>query len=122
MKDVARLAKVTVRTLHHYDSIGSLVPSGRTEAGYRLYREGDLLRLQQILICRQLGLPLEQIKRMLHDPSFDREEALLEQRAQLVKQAHATEAMNRSVDAARSSSPTPSAPTPSGTPSVDVAR
>ena len=41
VQDVARLAKVTVRTLHHYDSIGLLVPSGRTEAGYRLYRERE---------------------------------------------------------------------------------
>ena len=52
VKDVARLAGVSVRTLHHYDSIGLLVPRIRTDAGYRLYTDADLLRLQQILIGR----------------------------------------------------------------------
>ena len=52
---VAALAHVTVRTLHHYDEIGLLSPSDRTEAGYRQYRETDLERLQQILFYRELG-------------------------------------------------------------------
>ena len=47
--DVARLAHVSVRTLHHYDEIGLLTPSGRSGGGYRLYSDGDLQRLQQIL-------------------------------------------------------------------------
>ena len=100
VKDVARLAGVTVRTLHHYDQLGLLVPSGRTEAGYRLFSEDDLLRLQQILIHRRLGLPLEQIKRILDDPAFDRRAALLEQRKRLGGQAGRTEAMIRAVEAA----------------------
>jgi len=94
------MAKVTVRTLHHYDRIGLLVPSSRTEAGYRLYGSEDLLRLQQILIARGLGLPLEAIRRMLDDPDFDRRAALVEQRKQLHWQARRAEAMIRAVDAA----------------------
>jgi len=100
VKDVARLTGVTVRTLHYYDQLGLLVPSERTEAGYRLFSDADLLRLQQILIHRELGCPLERIKRILDDPAFDRRRALLEQREKLVERAGRTDAMIRAVDAA----------------------
>jgi len=100
VREVARLAGVTVRTLHHYDELGLLVPSGRTDAGYRLYGDNDVLRLQQILLYRQLGLPLERIRRLLDDPSFDRRTALLEQRERLVELAGRTGRMIRAVDAA----------------------
>lgn len=100
VKDVASLAGVTVRTLHHYDRIGLLAPSRRTEAGYRLYNDDDLLRLQQILIGREIGLPLEQIKRLLSDPQLDRRQILLAHREKLVARARQTEAMIGSVDAA----------------------
>ena len=83
VKDLARLAGVSVRTLHYYDSIGVLVPRARTAAGYRLFTDPDLLRLQQILISRELGLSLEEIRRSLDDPPFDRKAALLEQREHL---------------------------------------
>jgi MerR family transcriptional regulator, thiopeptide resistance regulator len=62
---VARLAGITVRTLHHYDEIALLTPSLRTAAGYRRYTDDDLLRLQQILLYRELGFPLEQIADLL---------------------------------------------------------
>ncbi|HEY0700595.1 MAG TPA: MerR family transcriptional regulator [Micromonospora sp.] len=68
---VAELAGVTVRTLHHYDEIGLLSPSGRSPAGYRRYDEDDLNRLQQILFYRELGFPLDEIERMLDDPDAD---------------------------------------------------
>ncbi|MHB1318762.1 MAG: MerR family transcriptional regulator [Anaerolineae bacterium] len=68
---VSRVAGITVRTLHHYDALGLLSPTRRSEAGYRLYVESDLLRLQQILLYRQLGLPLDDIRRILDDPEFD---------------------------------------------------
>jgi MerR family transcriptional regulator, thiopeptide resistance regulator len=100
VKEVARIAGVSVRTLHHYDEIGLLVPRGRTNAGYRLYDDEDLLRLQQILIGRELGLALEEIRRSLDDPEFDKQRALLEQREQLAQRARQTEAMLRAVDAA----------------------
>lgn len=100
VKDVARLTRVSVRTLHHYDAIGLLVPSGRTAAGYRLYTDTDLLRLQQILIGRELGLPLEEIRQSLDDPRFDRKAALLDQRQRLRDRAQQAEAMIRAIDAA----------------------
>ncbi len=100
VNELARLAGVTVRTLHYYDEIGLLVPSDRSRAGYRLYGADDLLRLQQILLGRELGLPLDRIKQMLDAPGFDRRLALQEHREQLVQRARTTEAMIRSVDAA----------------------
>jgi len=100
VKDVVRLTGVSIRTLHHYDAIGLLVPSARTAAGYRLYTDADLLRLQHILIERELGLPLEAIRRSLDDPRFDRRAALLGQRERLRERARQTEAMIRAVDAA----------------------
>lgn len=100
VKELAALANVSVRALHHYDAIGLLEPSGRTEAGYRLYSEEDLLRLQQILLGRELGLSLEAIRRSLDDPKFDRRQALLLQRAELEARSAQTAAMLRAVDAA----------------------
>jgi len=64
---VARLAGVSVRTLHHYDEIGLLSPNGRSQAGYRRYGEADLERLQRILFYRELGFGLDQIKTMMTD-------------------------------------------------------
>jgi DNA-binding transcriptional MerR regulator len=98
--DVARRSGVSIRALHHYDAIGLLVPTGRTEAGYRLYTDADLLRLQQILIGRELGFSLEEIKRSLNDPRFNHREALVEQRRRLEAKAHALGEMLRAVDAA----------------------
>ena len=69
--EVARLTGVTVRTLHHYDELGLLVPSGRTAAGYRRYAYADLVRLQQVLGYRSLGLSLEEIAAILDDPGVD---------------------------------------------------
>ena len=76
---LARMAGVSVRTLHHYDQIGLLKPSHRTGAGYRVYREQDLLRLQQILFFRELDVPLDQVRDILDDPGFDQVAALANQ-------------------------------------------
>ena len=75
----ARAAGVSVRTLHHYDRIGLLQPSGRSAAGYRLYAREDLVRLQQILLFRELGLKLEHIAAIMGADGFDRRRALEEQ-------------------------------------------
>jgi DNA-binding transcriptional MerR regulator len=69
--EVAALAGVTVRTLHHYDRIGLLSPSERTPAGYRRYTPSDLDRLHQVLVYRELGFPLEEIATLLDDPAAD---------------------------------------------------
>jgi len=73
---LARMAGVSVRTLHHYDQIGLLKPLARTEAGYRLYGEPELLRLQQILFFRELDMPLDEVRQILDDPGFDQVAAL----------------------------------------------
>jgi DNA-binding transcriptional MerR regulator len=65
---LAEIAGVTVRTLHHYDDIGLLRPSGRTGGGYRRYDEGDLERLRLILVYRELGFTLDEIAVILADP------------------------------------------------------
>jgi MerR family transcriptional regulator, thiopeptide resistance regulator len=68
---VARLAGVSVRTLHHYHQIGLLTPAGRSAAGYRLYSLADLDRLHRILFYRELGFPLDEIVEIMADPDVD---------------------------------------------------
>ena len=80
---VAELFGVTVRTLHHYDEIGLLVPSERSGAGYRLYTDGDLARLQQVVVYRRLELPLEEIATLL-DGDEDAVDHLRRQRATVI--------------------------------------
>ena len=65
IREFATLAGVTVRALHHYDRLGLLKPSGRSRSGYRLYRDRDLVRLEQIVVLKFLGLPLKQIAMLL---------------------------------------------------------
>ena len=77
--EVSKLAKVSVRTLHYYDSIGLLSPSTVSEAGYRLYDDTALERLQYILLFRELGFPLKEIKMILNSSDFDRNRALEQQ-------------------------------------------
>ncbi len=77
--EVSALAGVSVRTLHHYDAIGLLKPSRVTEAGYRLYDDAALGRLQAILMFRELRFPLKEIGRILDSPSYDRRQALAQQ-------------------------------------------
>jgi DNA-binding transcriptional MerR regulator len=110
--DVARLAHTTVRQLHHYDAIGLLRPSGRSQAGYRLYTDRDLERLQQILFFRELGFALEDIGRILNDPAFDRRKALLAQRALLVDKGERLRAVVALVDKTLSATDTEHAMSP----------
>ncbi|WP_298709433.1 MerR family transcriptional regulator [Chitinophaga sp.] len=76
VKQLSRLAGVSVRTLHLYDRMGLLKPLARTAAGYRQYGHQELLRLQQILFYRELDFPLKDILDILEDPAFDLKEAL----------------------------------------------
>ena len=79
VKEVSRLTGVSVRTLHHYDAIGLLKPTAVTEAGYRLYDEQTLGKLQTILLFRELEFPLKEIKEMLTAEHFDPMAALADQ-------------------------------------------
>ena len=81
---VARLAGVTVRTLHHYDEIGLLKASGRSDAGYRRYADADLDRLQRILFYRELGFGLDEIKTVMTDGDADAIGHLRRQHAMLL--------------------------------------
>ena len=77
--EVSKLTGVSVRALHHYDQLGLLKPAEVTEAGYRLYDEGSLARLQSILLFRELQFPLKDIGEILDSPTFDRNKALDQQ-------------------------------------------
>lgn len=79
VSQVSELTGVSVRTLHHYDSIGLLKPTHVTEAGYRLYDESALERLHAILLFRELDFPLKQIREILDTPGFDPVKALEKQ-------------------------------------------
>lgn len=81
--EFAALTGVSVRTLHHYDQIGLLPPSGRTEAGYRLYSTRDLLTLQQVLTLRYLGFSLDRVRELLAQPDFDLVASMWAQRTAL---------------------------------------
>ena len=98
VSEVSKLARVTVRTLHHYDEIGLLKPSSRSEKGYRQYSDADLQRLQQILLFRQLGFALEAIQRMIDEPKADRRAALLTQRELLYGHIKETEGVLRAIE------------------------
>ncbi len=85
VSQLANLAGVSIRALHHYDKIGLLEPGGRTAAGYRWYGPGEVSRLQQILFFRELDFPLDDILRILDSPSYNPESVLMDQR-QLIRQ------------------------------------
>lgn len=79
VNEVSKLTGVSVRALHHYDAIGLLPPTRVTEAGYRLYDDTALARLQAILLFRELRFPLKDIREILDSPHFDPMEALASQ-------------------------------------------
>ncbi len=99
VKDVATLSGVSVRTLHYYDEIDLLKPKRRT-SGYRIYNTEHILRLQQILIQRSLGLSLASIKAALDEPTFDRVDALKSQREALLNKIDNAKAMVLAIEVA----------------------
>ena len=100
VSEAAGLARVSVRTLHHYDEIGLVSPARRSAAGYRLYGRDDLERLQQVLFFRELGFSLDEIRKALDEPGFDRTEALVMQRELLTAKAEHLKAMIGTLDKA----------------------
>ncbi|MBD7983798.1 MerR family transcriptional regulator [Sporosarcina sp. Sa2YVA2] len=98
VKEVAELSGVSVRTLHHYDEIGLLVPDTLTEAGYRVYSDENVATLQQILFFRELGFPLKKISELLESPSFNRLEAFELQRNMLTAKRAQLDSMIETID------------------------
>jgi len=96
--EVAGLAGVTVRTLHHYDATGLLSPRSRTPAGYRVYGDDDLQRLQRILGYRELGFGLDEIAAVLDDPALDALEHLRRQHALLRERSARLQAVIATVE------------------------
>lgn len=84
VKEVAELAGISVRTLHHYDHIGLLSPDSLTESGYRLYSDEDLETLQHILFLKELDFPLNEIGEIITSPTYDRDSALEKQKFELM--------------------------------------
>lgn len=87
VQQLAKLAGISVRTLHHYDEIGLLKPQIRTAARYRIYLEEEVLRLQQILFFKELGVSLNEIKKILDSPQYNPVKLLKEHRAQIEQKA-----------------------------------
>lgn len=80
VKDVSKITGVSIRTLRYYDEIGLLNPTELTEAGYRLYDNKALEKLQEIMFFRELDIPLIVIKKIMENPNYDKEQALLTQK------------------------------------------
>jgi len=97
--ELSRLTGVTVRALHHYDEIGLVRPSQRSAAGYRIYNDGDVLRLQQVLVFRELGVALDEIGSAI-DEASDRAALLRKHRRELAEKRTRIDAMLAAVDAA----------------------
>lgn len=83
VKDVSEITGVSIRTLRYYDEIGLLKPTELTDAGYRLYDNKALERLQEIMFFKELEIPLQDIKKIMDDPNYDRKQALLTQKTLL---------------------------------------
>jgi DNA-binding transcriptional MerR regulator len=94
----AALVGVSVKTLHHWDAIGLVRPSGRTWAGHRVYSGDDVARMHRVLVYRELGFPLAEIGRILDDPDADERDHLRRQRAQLVERIDRLRKMLDAVD------------------------
>lgn len=99
VKKISDLTGISIRTLHYYDEIGLLKPTGKNDAGYRLYDEKALETLQQILFFREFDIPLKEIRVVMCNPSLDRNEILQMQRKMLVGKKERMERLIASIDA-----------------------
>ena len=83
VKDVSKITGISIRTLRYYDEIGLLKPTELTEAGYRLYDNKAVEKLQEIMFFRELEIPLIDIKKIMDNPNYDKEQVLLAQKSLL---------------------------------------
>lgn len=100
INEVAKLTGITVRTLHYYDQIGLLHPSETTEAGYRIYNQDALDKLQQILFFRELEFPLSDIKEIVSSQGYDRQELLTKHKDLLIQKRKRLDALIGMIDSA----------------------
>ena len=98
VKEVSELTGISVRTLHYYDEIGLLGPTDVSEAGYRLYDDKALERLQQILFFREFDMPLKEIKSIMETPDLDKNQLLRSQKKILILKKERLERMIASID------------------------
>lgn len=98
VKQLAKVSGVSVRALHHYDEIGLLKPAHVGRNRYRYYGREELLRLQQILIHRELDIPLSKIATILDAPDFNQLETLAQQRERLAEEAQRYAQLVRTID------------------------
>ena len=107
VKQLARLSGVSVRALHHYDAIGLLKPAFVGENRYRYYGREELLRLQDILFHRELGVPLQEIGRLLARDGRDRVEILERHRQMLAERIESSRRLLQTIDRTSSSAKRP---------------
>ena len=98
INEVSKLTGVSIRMLHHYDKIGLLSPRKRTDSNYRIYNDDDISRLYQILLFKELEFPLRDIKQILDDKDFDKEQALKLQRNLIFEKKKRLERILESID------------------------
>ena len=98
VKEVSNLTGISVRTRHYYDEIGLLKPTGKSEAGYRLYDDKALETLQQVLFFREFDIPLKEIKAVMANPALDRNQILQMQRKMLTAKKERMERLIASID------------------------
>ena len=98
VKEVSNLTGISVRTLHYYDEIGLLKPTGKSEAGYRLYDDKALETLQQVLFFREFDIPLKEIKVVMANPALDRNQILQMQRKMLTAKKERLKRLIASID------------------------
>ena len=83
VKEISKITGISIRTLRYYDEIGLLKPARVTEAGYRLYDDQELEKLQEILFYKELEIPLSDIKKIMENPEYDKQKALAVQKSLL---------------------------------------
>jgi DNA-binding transcriptional MerR regulator len=98
VKEVSNIVGISVRMLHYYDNIGLLKPSSISPAGYRLYYQNDLEKLQEILFFKELDFSLSEIKDILSNPGFDRKQALKSQKELLIKKRNRLNKIIKTLD------------------------
>lgn len=98
VKEVSDLSGISVRTLHYYDKINLLKPTSYSDTGYRYYDDHALQKLQQILFFKEFDLPLKEIKRIMENPSFDKDETLRKQKQLLLMKKNRLNSLVRLID------------------------